>query len=97
MKVGDKLTCKCNVEWRGSAIIKSFYAGNEYTIQECPNVEKYKIGYFLSINTDKDIGLWFSSTNVSKEMVYKYYIWDYFYSPQEIRKIKINKINESRR
>ena len=58
------------------------------------------IGFKNWYSTVNDIGLTFyfsntplSSLNNVKPQV-DFYIWDYFYTPQQIRKIKLEKLNE---
>ena len=45
--------------------------------------------YFLDDDIKKQV--WFTTTNRDS----LYYIWDYFYTPQEERKIKLEKLNET--
>ena len=88
MKVGDKLVCKKYQNQFG----RIYLPNHTYTIQEISDGAD-----FFIISDFK--GMWFSSIHPSiyNNRLMMNYIWYVFYSPQEIRKMKINKIYESRR
>lgn len=78
MQIGDKLLCK--QDYRFSS--KEFYSGQEYIIENILSKEEV----YFCID-----GLWFYSSynNMSNAMVN---IWDYFYSPSELRKLKLKNL-----
>ena len=91
MKVGDKLICKKDfgmVTLSGCFQAQDiFKVGKEYTI----DYQAYRSDCVL---IRSNIGLlWFDTINKP----IGYYIWEYFWEPNDLRKEKLKKLDESRR
>ena len=83
--VGDKLYCKETIIYNSNKFVK----GRFYNIEQ----QEYSAGcifYYISCN---DYGGWFYINKKDFETKF-YYIWDYFYTTQELRKLKLDKLNE---
>ena len=78
LKIGDKLLCKKTIYYRQEKDI-DLIENEFYTIAE---INSYAI---------KNI-LWFSIKHTTTS--YLYYVWDYFYTPQEERKLKLKQLNK---
>lgn len=92
-KIGDKLVCK---ETHQSRLL-NFYKNKMYEICE---IDDGIVGIIGGEDMD-------ASTNEAKSLISTYYfeegsnensfwfeyVWDYFYKPQEIRNLKIKKLN----
>jgi TPP-dependent trihydroxycyclohexane-1,2-dione (THcHDO) dehydratase len=91
MKIGDKIFCHTSFDkYHTKAIIP----GNSYTIYHIEDETiKNKIKKFIFITDNNGYRKVFT---LDKSDGYSYY-GNYFYTEQEIRKEKLNKINESRR
>ncbi|MCK9446269.1 hypothetical protein M0Q50_05195 [bacterium] len=74
MKVGDKLVCKKTYNFYGGEL---FTKGDTYILDEIS-----MLGIDLINNHEE----W---TTFNDDERYPDYIWEYFYSPEEIRKIKL--------
>ena len=80
LKVGDKLLCKKNSseDW--------FIAGKCYPIVKIETYPDYSSRIWVSYNnTNSD---WFNSNKNDN-----WCIWDQFYTPQEVRKMKLKQLN----
>ena len=78
LKVGGKLLCK--LLCKSQNLYLEFDAGKYYTIS--------KISYDSILIDD----WWFSLTKI--DVAYWSYIWDYFYTPQEVRKLKLKQLKQ---
>ena len=91
LKVGDKLLCKKSIDFHidfhnynihfDSIIIKGKY----YTITFINNITYF---YINKIYFDND--KFYCSTN----RISLWYIWDFFYKPQEVRKMKLKQLKQ---
>jgi hypothetical protein len=94
IKVGDKLFSKISKE----LIEKNkYYKINTITDSANKIFEKIfeknieiKISIFVGINITNTS----TTTFILNEPNHEYYIWNYFYTPNELRKEKIKKLNE---
>ena len=94
--VGDKLYCKETIIYNSNKFVKGCF----YNIEN----KESSVGcifYHISYNTfGSSFGSWFYINK--KDFEYwqvgvktrYYYIWDYFYTTQELRKLKLEKIND---
>jgi len=84
MKKGDKLLCKKTyiLNTSGDEIF-ILYNGNEYVIDYEDN------GFYSIISEYRGIHFNFDSLNKN---VADGYLWDYFYTPEEIRKMKLKSL-----
>ena len=92
MKVGDKFICKKNLDLIYQNTTHGgwhFIRGVEYTIYDQSSIGGNDHAYLMA---NDEVRLWFVSTPDNE-----YYVWDYFYSPQELRNLKLKKLDESRR
>ena len=83
LKVGDKLLCKKTYE-------HNRFEGKYYTITGIDNECVYFV-YFV------DNGCWphsLSDVGYSLNSNGNWYIWNYFYTPQEMRKLKLKQLND---
>jgi hypothetical protein len=86
--VGDFLLCK-----------EDFYDYNEVFFQkgnyyEIINFKKLCCSIIINLDSPYDGGLWYEHNNHNDVGFEKYYVWNYFYSPAEIREMRINQILE---
>ena len=84
LKVGDRLLCKkekCIIH----DIDQKFVIGKYYTI-----VGKSKF-YYVRILDCFGFGGWYSIVYINKRSKY---IWDYFYTLREVRKLKLKQLNK---
>ena len=80
LKVGDELLCKKVFDF--FKISTDFLVNNYYTIKIIDKTDN-------SILIEK---IWFSLNKTSKNSLYRVCIWDHFYTPQELRKLKLEKL-----
>lgn len=88
MKEGDKLYC-----------IKNSKLRHEFTIHKCYEILYTKPGTtYESDYRDRDeYSIYYILNDLKREDVFnEYNIFEYFVTPQEYRKIKLKKLNESR-
>ena len=79
LKVGDKLLCKKKYT--------SYMRGKYYYVLKIS--KGYNNNYvFIYLKNDNNIKDWFNFTKKSD-----YYIWNYFYTPKEIRRMKLKQLN----
>jgi hypothetical protein len=93
--IGDKVYCKKSLHYiDGNMTEFNFIANNFYTILEIPsNIDDVNCGVYLGgSNNDNDV-FWFYEGNEHWSIDNRFY--DYFYTKQELRKRKLNKINEN--
>jgi hypothetical protein len=92
-KKGDKLLCKKGLV--GLSNKDEFFAGKTYTIDLFDGRDN---SLFIRNTENKKInlphleGIWFSFNKEESDLLY--YLYDYFYSPQELRKLKLQKLAE---
>jgi hypothetical protein len=90
MKEGDKLYCIKISELRN------------ITLDKCYDILEIKFGktYNSGLMSDRDIieyKIYFILNDLKREDVFnEYNIFEYFVTPQEYRKLKLKKLNESR-
>ena len=84
MKVNDKLYCKKDYICEYNGRIHNFSKGNIYTINYIVN--KFHMNLYC-IDDDNCNSLTFS---LNKE--HKLYLWNYFYSPEDIRLKKLKSL-----
>jgi len=88
LKVGDKLICKKDlIRTQGLGLdeeydVYVFRKGSEYEVLEPFTSKKCSKKCYVLIKTDRVF-------EINKE-----YIWDWFYTDKEIRKLKLDNINE---
>ena len=105
MKVGDRLICKKNFTDLGTA--KSYGTSPRWDTKYIKH-EKYiitsvdlsdRFGSYFSIEHIQTNPSWFYFEKPTdknwKHDIHFYYAWDYFYTEKEIRKLKLEEINES--
>ena len=78
MKAGDKLLCK-----KEKHVYKNFVIDKYYTITDIYDECAYFDYDWYSFSLDKTL----DKTSFN-------YVWDYFYTPQEVRKMKLKKLND---
>ena len=92
MKIGDKLLCKkIIVNYKNYCQYYPLDIGNWYEIEDINSISK----------NIRLIGepIWFTPLYRSphgysaKKYIYSNFLWDYFYTPQEIRQMKLEKLN----
>ena len=94
VKEGDWLMCKTPYNINGILAGRFpvtasyvFITGNNYEVTSDPNLSLENEVY-VSINKMITGGMWF--TTKRKNMVP--YLWDYFFTPSEVRKMKLKKV-----
>ena len=84
LKVSDKLLCKKDfIRYSIVSITKGKY----YTIRSIDSSDDDDIGVQIKYNDKYSLSWWFSY-NIEND----WYIWDYFYTDKEIRKMKLNQL-----
>ena len=91
MKVGDKLICKETVEhnkYSSENYRRVYFFGKEYTIKNIHSAH----GVFITMD-NSDRGMWF---HINRRALYQdeFFLWDHFYTPQELRIAKLKKLYE---
>lgn len=90
MKAGDKLLCKKDLF---DDLIDEFFLieGHKYEISDIQKLQNVRVvsiikkhGYFAANYFSIDIDF--------EELDEIYYLWDYFYKPEEIRKMKLESL-----
>lgn len=104
MKIGDKIICKKSINedlyLKGDFDV-IYNSGEEYCINNITNDAvyirfRYNIGRWFSIGNrvyPSSVFLRFSNAKGEKVSPFKYNFKDYFYTEQEIRKMKLKKLN----
>ena len=89
LKVGDNLLCKKNLStyFRNGEFQSKFEKGKSYKILGINNIYiRIKFRY-----NAKPIGFWLVQ---HRDKRFFYYIWDYFYTTKEIRKLKLKQLKQ---
>ena len=81
LKVGDRLLCKKNTNYN-----KYVFASNKYKNVHYIITKIFENHVYFDDASFED---WFLYNNKSN-----WYIWDYFYTPQEMRKLKLKQLNK---
>lgn len=88
MKVGDKFLCK--KDWISVMFNKEdrfLTKGDTYKVKLMTVYDNYDMVLFTG---DSGFGEWFTYDIKNDE----WYLWDFFYTQKEIRKMKLKKINK---
>ena len=88
LKIGDKLICKLGTDWGNISYGSiSYIKNNVYTVNSIENdiIATVYIG-------DENGEDWFY---IGKDA--DYYIWDYFYTLKEFRKLKLKQLSDVKR
>ena len=85
LKESDKLLCKKDIDF--------FEKGNYYSIIKI----EQKSNTYIHVSKDEQLHKWFIMIHGGGYYIGRGYfnnIWEFFYSPQEVRKLKLDKIHE---
>jgi len=102
LNIGDKLLCKrdcyTSIGVNFDDIKKRFNKGEEYIIVK-KDIEFTDVDeefYKLAFGSDFDNfdSVWFTNNILNDAFIY---IWKHFYTKKEVRKLKLDKINERRK
>lgn len=88
MKIGDKLYCIKNIYAEGTNFLN--YTKNKY--YNIVYIDPYGYDVALKCNNNYPCGFSLKKNNTNNE----WYIWDYFYTIKQLRKIKLDKLKENK-
>ena len=84
IKVGDRILCKNNLSEFGQNF--NFTIGKNYTIEKIIKSEIY-------MYDDLNYLVWYENVRVVNKADY-ISIWNYFYTPNEVRKMKLERLKD---